>query len=462
VIAVLTALGIAAAGLYLARATPLYTAQTTVFFSFGRGGTASELNQGTTFAQGLVKSFAEVVTTEQVLVPVIERLELDATPKELARRVEAVQSENTLLLTLEVTDRNPDTAASTADAVAEQLSRSVGELVPSAGGAASTINVTRLSLADVPTTPSSPRGLPVVLGVGTLLGLLAGIGLATLMELFDDRIRTADTLRLITGGPVLGELTPRGALFLHDGRPAAVEPVRRLRMNLTSVLERQQLKTVLVTSAARGDGRTSTAIALAEAFAEAGSRVVIVDADLRHPSVAHRLPVAAGPGLREILGGFVPWSQALQQGHVGGLSVITAGAAATDPGPLLAKQDMSRLLEELSTDFDVVLVDGPDLSTSADAAALGKHVEGTVLVVRHGRSRVPRVRQACDTLALADVEVLGTVLNRIGHLRLGPHRRQNTTPQPAARPAAVAEPHGDWLLEGRDGTQATSPLSTRQ
>ncbi len=467
-VAVLTALGVAAAGLYLARAVPQYTAQTTVFFSFARGGTASELNQGTTFTQGLVKTFAEVVTTEQVLLPVIEREDLDVSAAQLARRVEALQPEDTLLLQIAVTDPAPETAARTADAIADQLNRSVADLVPSSGTSAATataetISVTELARAEVPTSPSSPRSTPLVLGVGVLLGLLGGLALVTLAALFDDRIRTARALRLATGAPVLGELTPRAKGVFSQGRPDAVEPVRRMRAHVATVLHRTQVNTVLLTSAGRGDGRTSTAIALAEAFAEAGSSVVLVEADLRQPCLARRLVLDAGPGLSEVLGGTAPLTTALQPGRVEGLSVVVAGAAPADPAPLLASSALPQLLRELSARFDVVLVDAPDLTTTADAITLGKHAPGVLVVARHGRSRVPQVERACEALSLAGVPVLGAVLDRAGRVRQSVHLRHDPARTPAAVGPEGRDQDGEWLLGGPDADPAgTAPFSNRR
>lgn len=417
-VVVLGLLGVAASGVLLARAVPSYTASTTLFFSFTRASTASELNQGTTYTQGLVKSFAEVATSAEVLGPVVGQQGRGESPTRLARRVEAVPVKDTVLLTISAHSRTPADAAATADAVAAELSRTVAQLTPAGKGDSQTIDVTTLAPAQVPRTATAPRTATLV-AAGLVLGLLAGLGLAALLELLDIRVRDEHDLRRTAPGvPVLGDLSAAG----RSETPAlagggAVEPVRRLRENVLTVLARSGARSVVVTSPSPHDGRTTMVVSLAEALAESGVQVLLVEADLRHPSVAARLGLPDGPGLVDVLQGDAPLDAAVRTWGGHALRVLPAGSACTDPGGLLASGALGGLLAHVAPTYDVVLLDSPDLAGTADALALGKQVDGVLLLVRALHARPEAVEHALDVLRLAGVDLLGVVLSRPGRGR---------------------------------------------
>ncbi|MDD9207453.1 Wzz/FepE/Etk N-terminal domain-containing protein, partial [Georgenia sp. 10Sc9-8] len=193
-----------AAALTLA-ATPRYTAETRMFFSVRGSETVSELNQGSTYTERQMTSYAELVTSPLVLEPVVDELSLDTTAPALAGQLEASLPPGTVMLDIQATDEDPALAADIANAVAEELGDVVTDLTSHEADDAQLVSASVVSPAREPGTPSEPD--PTTnLALGLLLGLGVGIGLALVSELSDTRVRNADDLSAITPRAALGAI----------------------------------------------------------------------------------------------------------------------------------------------------------------------------------------------------------------------------------------------------------------
>lgn len=197
---------------------------------------------------------------------------------------------------------------------------------------------------------------------------------------------------------------------LSSPRSAAAEAYRSLRTSLLYASLDREVKTVLVTSAAPGDGKTSIAANLGVALAESGKRVLLVDCDLRRPGLAQAFGLAPEPGLTEALL-TESLEPAVQATSVPSLSVLAAGQQPPNPGEFISSQRLGRLLSHLREQFDVVLVDSPPVGIVADAAVLAPQVDGVLLVVRAGHTRKDAAEQAKQQLQQVGARLLGAVLN---------------------------------------------------
>jgi non-specific protein-tyrosine kinase len=259
----------------------------------------------------------------------------------------------------------------------------------------------------------------VNLALGLLSGLALGAGCAVLRESLDTSVRTSQALaELMTkagGPPVLGSIVhdSRNARQLvaarYDTHGMRAEGFRQLRTNLRFVDVDRAPKVIAVTSALPGEGKTSVAVNLAAAMAEAGARVCLVETDLRRPTVARALGLVGDAGLTSCLIGQAQVQQVLQS--TGTFSVLTSGAVPPNPAELLGSEQFRTVLATLSEEFDHIVIDTSPVLPVADTAAMAPVVDGYVVVVRAARTSRTQVTAALDTLRLGGTPVLGTIFN---------------------------------------------------
>jgi len=418
VIAALTLLGTGLGGLATYAVTPEYRAGTTLFVSMQDGADTTQLNQGNVFTQARVQSYAKMATSPLVTRPVVRSLKLGMTPTQLAGRISASAQLDTVLLRITVTDTRPSRAALISNAVAERFADMVSELERPANAEYSPVRLSVTEPASTPTAPFSPRPL-VNLALGLLAGLALGAGCAVLRESLDTSVRTSQALaELMTkagGPPVLGTIVhdARNARHLvaarDDMHGLRAEGFRQLRTNLRFVDVDRAPKVIAVTSALPGEGKTSVAVNLAAAMAEAGAKVCLVETDLRRPTVARSLGLVGDAGLTSCLIGQAHVQQVLQS--TGTFSVLTSGAVPPNPAELLGSEQFRTVLATLSEEFDHIVIDTSPVLPVADTAAMAPVVDGYVLVVRAARTSRTQVTAALDTLRRGGTPVLGTIFN---------------------------------------------------
>jgi polysaccharide biosynthesis transport protein len=322
-----------------------------------------------------------------------------------------------------------------------------------------------VNLADLPYVPQWTT-TPLKLALGLLLGLMLGSGLAFLLEALNTSIRKPEDLELalhLPGLAVIPRLASNSAApqrrgLLRPGKRAeleskrgessalgtltqpfsvGVEAFRMLRTSLVWCEQGDNMKTLVVTSAAPGEGKTLTSANLSVTFAHDGLRVLLVDCDVRRPRLHGLFQVPRSPGLMELLtptysnGADVstsltfdpgagrtdsgrPISDVIRSTSVRGLSLLTCGALPTNPSGLLSGVRMRVLLQELAKSFDLVILDTPPVLATADAGILASLADGVLLVVRAGQTDRVAAKRAHQQLVNVGARVVGTVLNDPG------------------------------------------------
>jgi len=275
--------------------------------------------------------------------------------------------------------------------------------------------------AAVPREPIRPRILLNTL-LATVVGCMVAVGVAFLIEYLDDTVKTAEDVEQVMGLTALGIITrifpfkePSDALVTaaHPRSPIS-EAYRVLRTNLQFSSLDNPATTLLVTSAGPLEGKTTTAANLGVAMAQAGKRVILVDADLRRP-VLHKifdLPNAVGLTTMFIKDG-LDIEEALSPTEVDGLRVLTSGPLPPNPSELLGSQRMESIIERLKDNADVILFDSPPVLAVADASVLATKVVGVLLVVDSGRARSDVCRKGKEALAQVGANILGVALNKV-------------------------------------------------
>jgi len=291
-------------------------------------------------------------------------------------------------------------------------------------------NVEIAQAATPPTSPSSPKVSRNTV-LGAVLGLLLGLGIAFLLERFDRRIREPKDLEKVYGLPLLGVVPESSALSRSSrGAPAAgaalpaneAEAFHLIRAHMRYFNVDRELRTLMVVSAAPGDGKTTIARHLATAAAKMGAHVLVLEADLRRPTLAQQLGIPSGRGLSDVLIGAFSLPEATQtlslNSPLGDASkehtfdVLVAGASPPpNPGELIESHAMEALLDQAKATYDLIVIDTPPLTAVSDAFPLLKKVDGVVIVGRVGRNRRDVAERLHETLAGAGAPLLGVIAN---------------------------------------------------
>jgi capsular exopolysaccharide synthesis family protein len=277
-----------------------------------------------------------------------------------------------------------------------------------------------------PGTPDGPGALTVA-ALTLLSGLIVGGALALLFDFFDDRVRRETDLSTLTGQPNLGSLGFDRQADRNENRlPAAAsqrspieEAIRALRTTLQVMLPPGGAS-IVVTSVAPGDGKSFVAANLAVAWARLGKRVILVDGDFRRPNVATYFPeLAAGPGISDLVraapGDAVDAdavTAVLAQTRQPGLWVLPAGRSLADPADLLGRPAFAAVVKQLTDRADFVIFDSPPSLGLTDAALMGAHTDGVVLILTDRRTRRRHLQETIAALHRQGAKILGTVTNR--------------------------------------------------
>lgn len=326
-------------------------------------------------------------------------------------------------------------------------------------------NASSISIVDFAVTPQSPS-FPrkrVVLLVGLMLGVGLGIGAAFFINYLDNTVRTPEDLSTLLQLPNLGvvpsfeldyldplaeqgngsavppsvgsangtngtsdhhgksdvldpgndELFP--VVYLNNPRSLASEAYRTIRTAILLSQAGEPPRTILVSSAQSGEGKTTSSINLAASLASAGGRVVLIDADLRRPSMLRHFNLSAEhvPGLVDVLTGQATVKDVILADILKRISLIASGRVPPNPAELLGSVEMATLIDQLAQDFDYVLIDSPPILPVTDAMILSRFVDGVVLVVKGANTPRKVVRDAKDRLQSVGARLLGTILNDV-------------------------------------------------
>ncbi len=388
--------------------TPMYRSTATSYATLSQAGSVSELVQGSTYTQNLMQSIALLATTPKVLDPVIWDLDLDITASTLAKSITATVPLNSFLIEIRATNPDPGKAAEIADAVATELAVTVQQLSPSTPDGAATVRLEKVSPATVPMYAYAPNTRLEVMIWGAGGGILGVIG-ALVWALTDTRVRRETDVEAAAKIPVLAAI-PRERKPLRGGtsQPKVSEAFRRFRANLAFVDAGRHANAIVVTSPSAGEGKTTASINLAAALAEIHPRVLLIDSDLRKPTVAEKTGLLSDAGLTSVLIGQATLDEVVQPW--GGVDVLTSGPTPPNPAQLVESEAMTQLIEEARETYDYVVIDSPPLLPVIDAAVLAQRVGGAVLVARAGRTTRQQLAQAAQSLRTLDTETLGGVL----------------------------------------------------
>ena len=289
------------------------------------------------------------------------------------------------------------------------------------GESAETGRVRVIDAAVLPTIPVSPHRKRSVL-LAVVIGIALAIAGAALLDRFDDSVQNPDEIRDRLRLPLLGSIPRVRHTPAHDAarlvthvepQSLVAEAFRSLRTNLAFARAHQDLRTIVVTSAAPGDGKSTIAVNLATTFAQQGQRTLLIDADLRRAVIDRTFDIPRSPGLTEFLIGSHTLEATARETDVPNLFILPSGHFPPNPSELLGSQAMRAGLEAATKAFDMVLIDSPPVLAVTDASVLSALVDGTIIVVRLGVSAREAVSRSVAQLRVVNGRILGAVLNAV-------------------------------------------------
>lgn len=296
-----------------------------------------------------------------------------------------------------------------------------------------TINVDTAVVIDqapLPATPQPGQTRQLII-LGFLGGLMAGAGLAWLLEYTNYTVRSPEELDTYYGIPTQGAIGTSAAhsqrgpstqtlITLHEPRSPISEAFRALRTSVRMANAVKPMRRLLLTSAGPSEGKTFVATNLAVSLAQEGKRVILVDADLRRPQVHKAFAMTSEPGLTNwAVDDSVQIDAVVRPSVVPNLSVLTCGIIPPNPAELLGSERMSELIQAMDEQADIVLYDSPPAATVTDAVILATQMDGVLQVVRAGITRIDMIQRCKTLLERIEVHILGPVLNGVRASDLG-------------------------------------------
>jgi tyrosine-protein kinase Etk/Wzc len=368
-------------------------------------------------------------------------------------QVQSIKARIASLDRLRATGASQIAAAPAGESEEEQLSQNVQTVQQMAAQLqqelqkakmAEAVEAGQVEIVDLATSPGGqiPNGNSRKLALGLLVGLMLGVGAAIVLDNLNDSIRKRSDVERVLKVPGLAvipkiagtslqspsrmarALTSRAGssrkplarsngelVTVHDKQSSGAEAFRTLRTNIMYSQAVRELHTLVVTSAAPGEGKSTTAANSAVTLAQQGLRVLLVDADLRRARLHRMFGVVREPGLTEYLLGQADIDDVARATEVTGLYVLPSGKLPPNPSELIGGEAMRRGLQALSEGYDIVVIDTPPLLAASDAAVLSTLVDGVIIVLRAGSTNVSAAQQSMEQLKAVGARVIGAVLN---------------------------------------------------
>lgn len=382
----------------------------------------------------LVNSYIAILDNRDILNEVIAHANLDLDHTQLSNMISTLIVKETGVFKVTVSSSDPTVAATIAESIAHIITTQISEIIEGS-------SVKVIDYPVVPNAPYSPNHIRNA-AIGVFLGTFISVGIVALLEIFDTKIKSEDELKRYCKYPVLtvvpdmntssrkgyykkyygyhsnqtNNSTP--SLFGKNIDFASTEAYKLLRTKLQySLTDNQRCQVFLVSSAMPGEGKSLTSINLAYSLAQLNKKVLLIDADMRRPTLAAKLSIPNYPGLSELLTGFMGIDELLQdycEDDEHTLKILTAGSIPPNPVELIDSEIMIQAFETLKKQFDYIIVDTPPVGDVSDALVSAKFADGVLLVVRHNYCRHAVLRNTVHQFEFVNAKILGSVFNCLG------------------------------------------------
>jgi succinoglycan biosynthesis transport protein ExoP len=395
----------------------LYAATSSGLVRVGNPQSPAEEQANGSLAEDKANLYAYLVKTTPVAEEVVEELELDVPPSAIAGRFSAVVNSDVNAIEVTAVGTTPLEAQRLANAVvsAVVVAAQQVETGQTTSNKAPFTRIEQVDEAQLPSSPFTPDYRDAAMK-GAIAGLALAYAFVITRRLVDRRIRSTKHVEEATGSSVLGTIPKEDALD-HVNRGVrgdlgrAAESFRQLRTNLRFVDVDNEPRKIVVTSALAGEGKSTVSANIARLVAQAGTPVLLIDADLRRPMIATTFDIDGTVGLTQALAGDVDVSDVIVESGIPNLSLLAAGRIPPNPSELLGSLRMTQLVDDLSKDY-LVILDAPPLLPVTDAGLLSAFCDGALLVQAAGKTQIEQSQQCRRILDQVGGRLLGVVLNK--------------------------------------------------
>ena len=406
---IIVILAAAVGSVLLVRSTPKrFSAFARLYINVPVTTNANDAVNGVSLSAALLPSYAAIATSKGAAQQIVANLHITTeTYADVQGKLSADKEPNTLIIDVTASDENPNMAVTLADEASRVLMSEIAQLNAQQQDPvqAEIIDTAAGTAHQVAPTPKSTVAL------GTLLGVVAAGILVALLEALDRSVRTPEQGQTALGVPMVGTVPRRqgrSKVLLTD---TALEPYRALRTAVRFLDPDNPPVTILVTSPVPDDGKTTTAVHLALAFAESGERVALVDGDMRRSGTTSVFEARSSKGLSTLVARQTTFGDATKETN--GLLLLPSGPTPPNPSELLGSQTMQAVLERLAKEVDVVIIDAPPVLAVTDAVVLATQVDAVLVVIRAGQTSRQAAAETRRRLEGVDAPVAGFVLNGV-------------------------------------------------
>ncbi len=400
--------------------TPVYTTSSKILAQYNYvssdGNVTGTMQQSSNNTSSPTKLYPDLAQSDKVLQAVVDNLGLHTTASALRYNVSASVDTSSSIVYLYATDADPKQTVDIVNELARQLKNQADSMAESG----TSVTFTVIQAAEEPTVAVSPN-VKANLAIGFAAAVIIAILGALICEMSSKDVNDAETVQSIVRDPILASMpkthdASKGVPeVINKPRGRAAEEIRRLIANVSFVAPKDlsQRNVIIVTSSNPREGKTTMSVNMAAAFAEKGKSVLLIDADVRHPSVAGMLGLNSGIGLSSLLEGDVSASEAIQPYWKPYLHILPAEEQKTPSGVILGSDAMRQLISQASERYDYVIVDTAPMTVSNDAAVFAKQGGVLLLVVGQGVARKSALREVVREFRMSRTTVRGVVLNMV-------------------------------------------------
>lgn len=361
--------------------------------------------------QRLVSTYGQIVKMRVVSDKVIENLGLGISYNEFGNKVSVNLVKDTEIIKLQVTDYDPQLATDIANETAKVFMESVKDIMLIE-------NVQVIDKAQIPQNPVKPRPM-LNMAIAGVLGIMAGVFLAFLLEFLDTTIKTSEDVEKHLKSAVMGtipmfEIEQGKIMTLKDPKSPVSEAFRTLRTNIQFSNIDKDVKVIMVTSSTPGEGKSTVISNLGNTMAGTDKKVLIIDCDLRKPVLHKRFKLSNMEGLTNVLMGDKVLSEVIQEcEEAENLNILTSGPIPPNPAELLGSKKMKEFIKMAKEKFDIVIIDTPPVGLVTDAAVLSTRVDGVLLVTAAEQTDIEVIRRGKGALERVNANIIGIVLNKV-------------------------------------------------
>jgi capsular exopolysaccharide synthesis family protein len=354
--------------------------------------------------QTLVKTYSELAKSRAVAKDAISKLKINITPDELIENLRVSPKPDTQIIEIAVQDKDPKKAYNLANILSEVFIEKVQTIMNSD-------DVKIMDMAEMPRMPIKPKVFLNIMLAGFTV-FLVSVGIIFLIDYMDNTIKTEKDVERYIKVPVLSTI-PYTKSKVFDLESPVSENYRSLRTGIKFATFEKDIKTIVVTSVGPSEGKSTITQNLGTLMAASGSRVLLMEGDLRNPTVHKNFSIDNNTGLTNILTTDASYRLYIKESGVDNLDIIPSGPKPPNPAELLGSLRMKYLIDNLRYEYDYIFIDTPPAFIVTDASILSSFCDGTILAIASGKTNIESAVKTKDTLLKVNANIIGAVLNKV-------------------------------------------------